>query len=120
MLQIAFQMIKEIRSKLVNFTYEEALLYLKEFASEPRFSKVEFLMRAMENDLITASLINELGLIYGQFRKIYSDKEISSFSECNPLSQRVRFLRGSMPGKINVKVIWPSLSPSKNIDQDVT
>lgn len=77
MFQIAFQMIKEIRSKLVNFSYEEALLYLKEFASEPRFSKVEFLMRAMENDLITSNLVNELGLIYGQFRMIYTDKEIN-------------------------------------------
>jgi hypothetical protein len=51
--QIAFQMIKEIRNRLVNFSYEEALVYLKDYAGEPRFGKVEFLMRALENDLIT-------------------------------------------------------------------
>lgn len=50
-------MIKEIRSRLVNFSYEDALVYLKDYAGEARFSKVEFLMRALENDLITEKLI---------------------------------------------------------------
>lgn len=114
-------MIKEIRSRLVNFSYEEALVYLKDYAGEARFSKVEFLMRALENELITDRLIKDLGKIYQKFRSHYSEKEMQSFSflDSNPLSQRVRFLRDSMPGKINIKVIWPhaGMSDSPNFDK---
>jgi hypothetical protein len=70
-------MIKEIRSRLVNFSYEEALVYLKDYAGEPRFSKVEFLMRALENDLVTNNLISDLGKIYTKFKKIFSEKDMS-------------------------------------------
>ena len=81
-------MIKEIRSRLVNFSYEEALVYLKDYAGEARFSKVEFLMRALENDLITDRLIKDLGKIYQKFRSHYSEKEMQSLSflDSNPLS----------------------------------
>ena len=111
-------MIKEIRSRLVNFSYEEALVYLKDYAGERRFSKVEFLMRALENDLVTSTLISDLGKIYAKFKTIYDDKDISMNFD-NPPAQRVRFLRDSIPGKINIKVIWPQpgMSESPNFEQ---
>jgi len=63
-------------------------------------------MRALENDLITNNLINDLGKIYTKFRTIYEEKDISMNFD-NPPASRVRFLRDSIPGKINIKVIWP-------------
>jgi len=105
--QIAFQMINEIKTKLVNYSFEDALIYLKDFASEIRFTKVNFLMRALENDLITNELVTELSYVYERFRIIYKGRDMNGMMDSSmPVSQRVRFLRSSIPGKVNIKVLW--------------
>ena len=62
--QIAFQLINHIRSKLQCFSFEEALCYLKDFASEKHFRTNKFLIEALDNNLITNELLNELSNVY--------------------------------------------------------
>ena len=44
--QLAFQLILSIRVKLCCMSFEQALIYLKDFASETQFRKTTFLLEA--------------------------------------------------------------------------
>ena len=89
-------------------SFEQALVYLKDFAGEPRFRKTSFILDALTNDRITNELLEELGRIY----KKMCDKNLNKAPYINqaPMATRVKFLRGSQPGKVNIKVIWASSS----------
>ena len=41
--QIAFQLVNKIRGKLCCMSFEQALIYLKDFAAEPQFRTTAFL-----------------------------------------------------------------------------
>lgn len=106
--QIAFQLVVTIRSKLCLMSFERALIYLKDFAAEPQFRTTAFLKEALQNDRISDDLLTKLGVIY---RKM-CDRQMNRGPNLNqtPLAHRVKFLRGSQPGKVNIKVIWGSSS----------
>ena len=53
-----------IRSKLCLMSFEKALTFLKDFASEPQFRTSAFLAEAFKNDRITNQLLERLGNIY--------------------------------------------------------
>jgi len=55
--QLAFQLILSIRAKLCCMSFEQALIYLKDFAGEPQYRKTSFLLDALKNDRITNDLL---------------------------------------------------------------
>ena len=67
--QVAFQLINHIRSKLQCLSFEEALCYLKDFASEPHFRSSKFLLEALENTLITNELLQELTTVHKRMQE---------------------------------------------------
>ena len=64
--QIAFQLMLTISSKLCCMSFEQALIYLKDFAGEPQFRSLSFLLEALKNERITNSLLSKLGVIYSK------------------------------------------------------
>ena len=106
--QVAFQLINHIRSKLQCLSFEEALCYLKDFASEAHFRSSKFLLEALENTLITNELLRELTTVHKRMQEKLPRQSTNSAQATNAM--RVKFLRGAGLGKINVRVVWGSSS----------
>ena len=106
--QIAFQLINHIRSKLQCFSFEEALCYLKDFASEKHFRTNKFLIEALDNNLITNELLNELSNVYERMQRKLPRQSINSATQSPAM--RVKFIQGSIPDKFSIRVIWGSSS----------
>jgi hypothetical protein len=88
------QLLKEIQAKLLKSNYEQALVYLKEFVSEKKFAKPDFILRALKNDVISDKLLSELSIVYSKLNKKYSASEMTKLSliDLHPISARIRFV----------------------------